>query len=89
MKYVNNSTKVTLICKKCGKVFDIDPTYFWKYGGCECQRDYKKVSKLTIDTFIQRAEEKWGDICDYSGTIYTGANNEVEVYCKEHQGYFR
>lgn len=160
VNYVNNYTKVTLICKNCGKEFEMTPCYLWKYGGCECQRKYKKIPYLTTETFIKRAEEKygkgtygydrvdyinnytkvkiycpkckdyfeikpssflyrickgcpkcaqreiglknktpqeewikraeakWGDVCDYSETVYSGTKQKVRIYCKEHQGYF-
>ena len=91
--YVNSYTKVKIYCPICNEYFEIRPSSFLdlKCPGCpKCShRKMGQKYRMSQDEWISKAQAKWGDICDYSGTVYTGANNDVEVYCKEHQGYFR
>lgn len=91
--YVNSYTKVKIYCPICREYFEMRPDSFLKprCKGCpKCtNRENSLKSRIPQEEWISRAQAKWGDICDYSKTVYTGSNKEVEVYCKEHQGYFR
>lgn len=42
----------------------------------------------TTEQFIAEAKAIWGDMCDYSHSVYTGCDKEVEIICPEH-GPFR
>jgi hypothetical protein len=47
--YKNNKTKVKIICKECGEIFEMTPYYHLKGYGCKCQKDlttdFNKVKK--------------------------------------------
>lgn len=43
----------------------------------------------TTEEFISEAREVWGDLYDYSRSIYTGANNKTEILCKEHGSFLQ
>ena len=91
--YVNSYTKVKIYCPVCKEYFEIIPASFLNSTSLGCpkcsNREKGLKSRMSQEEWISRAQAKWGDVCDYSKTIYNGANNEVEVFCKEHQGYFR
>jgi hypothetical protein len=44
---------------------------------------------LTTEEFIQRAKTIHGEIYDYSNTIYTGVEKDVEIGCKIHGSFFQ
>lgn len=81
VEYVNQYTDVTITCPVHGD-FDVKPKDFLKSPhGCKSCRFNIPVS--TSD-FIQRARDKNGDLCDYSGTEYTGYNEKVDIICLRH-----
>ena len=87
--YINNKTKVILICKKHNNKFEIAPKiHLFKKGGCKlcASENRKKSSKMLIKTteqFIEDSKKKFGDRFDYSKCVYTGAVNNVILICKE------
>lgn len=81
VEYVNNVTKVKIICKEHG-VFEQTPIWHLNRGGClSCSNNY---GKLTTEHFIERAKEKHGNKYDYSNTVYIGALKKLNITCKEH-----
>ena len=91
--YVNSYTKVWIYCPKCGEYVKVHPATFLdpkKHPGCpKCgTRMIGQKLRTPQDEWIRRAEEKWGDICDYSETVYEGTNKPVRIFCKEHNGFF-
>lgn len=83
-KYINNKTKVTIICKDHGE-FDQGPTHhlFREHGcpGCSGNR------KMTTESFIARATELYGDKYDYSKVDYKNARTDVIIICKKHKEF--
>lgn len=88
--YINNYTLVKIYCPECNEYFYKEPRMFLSGFGCpSCSRREKSLKQqMPQDIWIHRAEEKFGDICDYSETIYRGDDYPVRIFCKEHQGYF-
>lgn len=62
--YVNNRKKVLIICRKCGREFEISPYYFLNGGGCNnCYG--KKRGRKTIhfcDKVYKKSYIIWGGI---------------------------
>ena len=85
VEYVNNRTKVCIICPIHGEFWQTPYSHLIG-GGCrKCAN--KKLSKertLTTNEFIKRAKEIHGDKYDYSKTIYTGYYNPVTIVCPTH-----
>lgn len=87
--YINNKTKVILICKKHNNKFETEPKiHLFKKGGCKlcATESRRKASKLLIksnEQFIKDSKEKFGDKYDYSKCEYTGAVNNIILLCKE------
>lgn len=82
--YVNNSTKVILICPKHGE-FKQRPNDHLKYGCNKCGIEViAKIKILNLNEFIIKAKNKHGDFYDYSKVIYNGHRNYVNIICPEH-----
>lgn len=89
-QYVNNITKVKIICLVHGE-FEQTPKNHLRGEGCfQCGRDLtgKKKTKTTAE-FITNARSVHGNKYDYSKTVYTGALNKVEIICSEHGSFYQ
>lgn len=83
--YVNNKTKVEIICKEHGS-FWIRPNNHLSGQGCPtCGRiQANKNIALTTSEFIARAREVHGDKYDYSKVNYTRNQEPVIIICPIH-----
>lgn len=81
VKYVNNSTRVQIICKDHG-IFEQTPFGHITQGhncpSCSPQ------AKLTTKDFIKRSRSFHGDEYDYSLSEYKGSSIPIKIICKEH-----
>lgn len=78
VKYLNNKTKVDIICKEHG-VFKQTPIHHLNGHGCP-----KCVRIINTDNFIDKSIMAHGDLFDYSMTAYSGHGNKVDIICKKH-----
>lgn len=42
---------------------------------------------LTTEKFIIKAKEKYGNLHDYSNSIYIGTNESIKILCKKQGTY--
>jgi group I intron endonuclease len=86
VKYVNSSTKVTVICPVHGE-FKIAPSHHKKGVGCrKCYFDSQKLSK---EEFILRSQKQFGNRYDYSLFNSLPPDREkVQIKCLEHDVIF-
>lgn len=77
--YINNSTPVEIICKKCGEHFLQNP-YNHLYRNCNCKCYYR----LTTKTFIDKAKLIHGDKYDYNLVNYINNKTKIKIICKKH-----
>lgn len=84
VEYVNNKTKVCIICPIHGEFWQKPNNHL---QGDKCPYCFKSVKKTT-DQFIQEAKKVHGDKYDYSNVEYIGNKNLVEIICPEH-GVFK
>jgi Zn finger protein HypA/HybF involved in hydrogenase expression/very-short-patch-repair endonuclease len=87
--YINNYSKVEIICKEHGSFFQ-KPLYHSAHGCPKCGRIRMKNSKIDnsnkwLEDFIKVHKDRY----DYSKVIYTGAKNKVEIVCREHDSFFQ
>ena len=85
VKYVNQLTKVKLICKEHGEFLQY-PKYHLKGNGCvHCgnKRNSLRSRKSTQD-FIESSRIVHGEKYDYSKVIYTTSPSKVTIICPEH-----
>ena len=84
VNYVNNKTKVTIICKKHGE-FEQQPDAHLSGSGCyKCGLEkLSKIKALTTEEFIERAKKIHGNRYNYSKVNYTNNNSKVELKCNK------
>lgn len=83
-EYVNNATKVKIICPVHG-VFEQLPSKHLAGQGCP-DRSHRmaKSAPAKLAEFVAKARAVHGDRYDYSGTVWTGTKGKLEIVCPEH-----
>lgn len=85
VEYVNNRTKVCIICPDHGEFWQApDPHLAGK--GCSVCRYIKSSSKvrMTREEFVRRANEIHGEKYDYSMVEYKNTDTKVKIKCPVH-----
>lgn len=87
--YINNSTKVEIICKEHGSFLQT-PNSHLKGNGCPCCKNEATAirSRLTTEEFIAKAKVVNGDKYDYSMTEYNGSHSQVAIICNKCKNIF-
>ena len=97
IEYINAKTKIIVGCKKHGW-FLITPWRFLtnKVGCTLCGREYgssvrKKHRENTKNTewFVSKANENFGELYDYSKTVYINSATKVEIICNRHGSFWQ
>lgn len=78
--YVDNKTKICIICPIHGEFYQRPDIHL---GGSVCPHCSRESRLNTLDYYIQLSQEKHGDKYDFSNSVYSGCNKEIEVRCKE------
>jgi very-short-patch-repair endonuclease len=87
--YINNRTKVIIICKKHGKFLQT-PQCHLKGNGCQnCSKEYFKSITKTTKEFIKQAKLIHKDTYDYSKTKYINTKTKVIIICKKHGDFLQ
>lgn len=89
VNYVNNHTKVCIICPIHGD-FHIRPNDFLNGQGCkQCgiERDSKRKLSNTQE-FIEKAIKKYGNKYDYKKVNYINSVRKVCITCSEHGDFY-
>ncbi len=84
--YVNQNTKVCIICPEHGE--------FWQNAGNHlsgkgCVKCVRPNEGMTTEEFIAKAREVHGDKYDYSKTQYVNTYNDVCIICPVHGEFFQ
>ena len=79
VEYVNNRTKITIICKIHGD-FEQQPNNH--LIGCDCPKC--KGKNQTTEDFIIKARQVHADKYEYSKANYTSSSAKITIACKEH-----
>lgn len=81
VRYVNNKTKVCIICKEHGKFWVRPDGHLNQKQGCpKCVC----CKKLTTEEFIERAKKVHGEKYDYSLTKYINNSTKIKIICPTH-----
>ncbi|MCK9415471.1 hypothetical protein M0Q97_02285 [Candidatus Dojkabacteria bacterium] len=85
MIYTRSDKKIIVTCPEHGD-FNILPNHHWRGVGCKKCSINSKIQKTTksTETYISEAKNIWGDIYDYSETVYTHSNKPLTIICKIH-----
>ena len=82
--YVEARKKIKINCKLHGD--------FWQQGtnhykGSDCRKcgiiKLKTTSKIKYD-YVKKAKEIYGDLCDYSCTVYINSKSKIKYSCNKH-----
>ena len=84
-EYVNQTTKVCIICPKHGEFWQAPNGHLEGKGCKHCGHN----TKLTTEEFIKRAKEVHGDKYDYSKVIYNGMEKSVCIICPKHGEFWQ
>jgi hypothetical protein len=86
VEYVNNSTKVKIICPEHGEFFKRPTHHLNRLQGCpKCS--HKKLGESQMKSngdFINQAKLIHGDKYDYSKVNYQGNKTKIKIICSEH-----
>ena len=83
VNYVNNSTKVCIICPEHGEFWQSPSAHIYQKQGCpKCGLIKSKERKKTTEQFIAEARAVHGDKYDYSKVVYKSNNDKVCIIYK-------
>jgi hypothetical protein len=85
VNYINNYTKIKIICEEHG-IFEMTPNnHISRKQGCgKCVGRYR-----TTNEFIEKAKEIHGEKYDYNLVNYIKSHNKVKILCKKHNKIFK
>ena len=85
VEYVNNSTKVCIICSEHGEFWITPANHLYGQGCFKCYHDSRKNSfKYNNDEIINKFKTIHGDRYDYSKTVYNGIITPISIICPIH-----
>ena len=83
VNYINNKTKIKILCKIHDRIFEQAPQDHLQGQGCpKCGKEITK-EKLKNNGFIKQAKLKFGNKYDYSFVDYINNNTKIKIICKE------
>lgn len=87
--YVNNHSKVCIICHEHGEFWQTPKEHLRGSGCIQCGRERMGFKQtLSQEEFIQKAMSVHGDKYDYSKVEYVNATTPVSIICPRH-GVFK
>lgn len=85
VEYVNNHTKVCIICPEHGEFMQKPCKHLLKQGCPICGDKQNGINKrITLNDFITRCNEIHENKYDYSNVIYEGWDKQIIIICPEH-----
>lgn len=90
-KYVNNKTKIEIICQDHGSFFQTPTDHIDKRSGCPiCARLTKgEYHKKDTNWFIEQANIIHSNQYDYSKVNYVRYHDKVEIICHKHGSFWQ
>lgn len=85
VEYVNNKTKVCIICPKHGEFWQTPSDHLNGKGCPQCAGNIR----CDKDTFIEKAKHMHNDRYDYSKVEYVNAHTKVCIICPEHGEFWQ
>ena len=90
VEYVNNNTKVCIICTKHGEFWQVPSSHLSGCGCPKCANEKIRERKtLSKEEFIQKANEVHKDKYGYSKVDYVDSQTKVCIICKEHGEFWQ
>lgn len=90
VEYVNNKTKVCIICPEHGEFWQTPMSHLQGRGCNECAKEnIKKKLSSNTEEFISKAKEIHGDRYDYSKVKYVNGGTKVCIICHIHGEFWQ
>lgn len=88
--YINNKTKVCIICPKHGEFWQMPYNHFKGEGCQKCYDNRRGISQRSnTEEFIEKAKKIHGDKYDYSKVNYINCDTKVCIICPEHGEFWQ
>ncbi len=84
VEYINNKTKVKIICKEHGLFEQKPDLHLSKFIKIPCLECSSKDRMIDTKNIINRMSIKHNNFYDYSKFIYNGQNNKSVIICPNH-----
>ena len=91
VEYINNKTKVCIICKEHGEFWQLPKNHIHRKQGCpKCANiAVGKRCKLTKLSFIDKANQVHNYKYDYSKVEYVNMKCKIQIICPEHGEFWQ
>jgi hypothetical protein len=90
VEYVNDRTKVCIICPKHGEFWQTPNSHLNGYGCSKCAYEVKgKRRSFSKEEFIKKTRKVHGDKYDYSKVNYVNNYTKVCIICPEHGEFWQ
>ena len=90
VNYVNNSTKVKIVCFEHGEFWQTPSAHLNGQGCPKCGlEDIKRKNTLTCNEFIERSNVIHSSKYDYSHVVYKKSNKKVIILCPKHGSFLQ
>lgn len=85
VNYINNHTKVCIICPEHGEFWQTPKNHLKGQGCNQCAIEYRgNKLKNTIEKFIEKARKIHGNKYDYSKVEYKNSISKIHIICPIH-----
>ena len=85
VEYVNNKTKVCIICPIHGETWQTPNKHLTNKCGCyKCSVESRADKRRSYESFLQKAKQIHGDKYDYSKVNYINLKTKVCIICPKH-----
>ena len=88
-EYVNNQTKVCIICKEHGEFWQTPHNHLKGQGCPQCKDIWKKRARISKDEFIQQSNILHHNKYIYTNVVYKRLNIPVEIICSKHGSFYQ
>ena len=85
VKYINNKSKVCIICPDHGEFWQIPSDHLNGKGCPQCAGNVR----YNKDTFVEKAKNIHNDRYDYSKVQYVNAHTKICIICTEHGEFWQ
>ena len=90
VQYVDNKTKVCIICKEHGEFWQRPDIHLQRKGCTKCGRErIAKASSKSLEQFLQKAKKVHGTKYDYSIVKFVNYQTRVAIICPVHGEFYQ
>ena len=90
VEYINNHTKVCIICPEHGEFWQTPQSHLYNKGCKKCSFKKMGINKTkNTEWFIKKAKLVHGDKYDYSKVEYNGNRKKICIICPEHGEFWQ